>query len=86
MLWGGVSLTVWVAHNTSNLGLAESTDLTVQALEKVETSGEQLPSPTEIADAVRPVVVTGERGESVGRVSDEASDGVSVEAEEEGDE
>lgn len=49
---------VRVSDNASNLGLAASANLTVQTLNQVETSGEELPSPSEITDAVRPVLVS----------------------------
>lgn len=82
----GRSLTVWVAHDASDLGFAQCADFTIEPLEKVRTASEELPSPAEVTNTVRPVLITGEWREPVGCVSDEATHGVGVQTKEEGNE
>lgn len=77
---------VWVPDDTGDLGLTGGTDFTPQTLDKVETTGPELPSPTQVTDAMLPVVVTSEWRETLGGVTDEAADSMSVEGEEEWDE
>jgi hypothetical protein len=79
-------LTIRVPHNTGNLGLADSTDFTVEALQHVEAAGEELPSPAEVADTVVPVIISSKRRDGQRRITDEASNRVGVQSEEEGDE
>lgn len=74
---------VRVSDYASNLGLTASANLTVQTFDQVETSSEELPSPSEITNAVRPVLVSLKRRVSVDGVADEAADGVGVESQEE---
>lgn len=75
-----------VANNTGNFGLATGADLSPEALNKIEASGPEFPSPSEITNTVLPELVAGKRGDGVGSVADEASDSVGVESEEKGDE
>lgn len=66
--------------------LAAGADLAIEALEEVDAAGPKLPAPAEVADAVGPIGVPGEGREGLGRVADEAADGVGVKGQEEGDE
>jgi hypothetical protein len=75
-----------MANNASNLGLTASTNLTIQTFHKVESTSEELPSPSEITNAVLPVDVASKRRVGILAVSDKAADSVGVETEEEGDE
>lgn len=75
-----------MADDTGDFGLTASANLTIQALDKIEAAGPELPAPAQIPDTVLPVLVAGKGRNGVGGVTDEAADGVGVEAEEEGDE
>jgi hypothetical protein len=75
-----------VSDDTGDLGLANGTDFTVETLAQVEGAGPKLPSPTEVTNAVLPVLVSGEGGEALGGVAHKASDRVGIEGQEEGDE
>lgn len=75
-----------MADNTSNLGGTASADLTVETLNEIDTATKQFPSPTFVTDTVLPEDLTGERRESVGRVTDEAAHSMSVHAQQERDE
>jgi hypothetical protein len=72
--------------NSGNLGLADGADLAVQPLKEVETARPEFPSPTQIADAMFPVLVAGEWRDGVGCVTNETANRVGVEGEEERDE
>jgi hypothetical protein len=72
-----------VSHDASDFSLAECTNLTIETLKQISSSREELPSPTEITDAVRPVIVTSEGRKAIGSVSDEASHGMGVQSQEE---
>lgn len=71
--------------DTGNLGLTHGTDLAIQPLKEVESTGPELPSPTQVTDAMVPILFACKRRNGVGGVSDEAADGVGVECEEEWD-
>lgn len=79
-------LTIRVPDDTGDLGLAHSADLAVQPLHEVEAARPQFPPPTQVTDAMLPVLVAGEWREAVGCVADEAADCMGVQGEEEGDE
>lgn len=79
----GKNFTIRMSHNASDLGLAHRTDLTVETLDQVEASSEKLPSPSEITNAVSPVIVTGKWREGVAGISDEATYGMGIQSEEE---
>lgn len=72
-----------MSDNTSDLGLPASANFTVQTLNQVETSSPELPSPSEITDTVRPVLLSLKGRECIDRVADEAADGVGIESQEE---
>ena len=72
--------------DTGDLGVAKSTDLTVQTLDEIQATGPELPPPSEITDTYGPVRVARERRDWERGAAHEASDGVRVQAEEEGDE
>lgn len=75
-----------MSDNTGDLGFAARTNLTVETLDKVETTGPELPSPAEVTNAVLPVFTSGEGREGSGAVTDEAADGMGVETKHERDE
>jgi len=75
-----------VSDDTGDLGLADGTDFTVKTLAQVEGAGPKLPSPTEVTNAVLPVLVSGEGREALGGVAHKAADRVGIEGQEEGDE
>ena len=72
--------------DTGDLGLAHGADLAVQPLTKVEAAGPELPSPTQVTNAMLPVLVAGKRREAPRGVADEAANCVGVQGEEKGDE
>ena len=69
--------------NLDNFGLTTSTNFTVQTLKEVDSTSEELPSPTFVTNTMRPEVVACERRERLRRVTDEATNGVCVHAQEE---
>ena len=77
---------VGVPDHLGDLGFAAGADFPVDALDEVQTAAEELPPPALVADAVRPEHLAREGGVGGGRVTHEAAGGVSVHAEEEGDE
>ena len=77
---------VGVADHFGDPGFAASADLAVDALDEVEAAAEEFPAPAFVADAVGPEHLAREGGVGGGGVADEAACGVSVHAEEEGDE
>lgn len=79
-------LTIRMLDDTGDLGLADGTNLTVQTLKEVEAASPKLPSPTQVPNAVVPVILTSEGRNRGSRVTHEATNGVSVKAEEERDE
>jgi hypothetical protein len=70
--------------DTGDLGLAHGADLAIQPLAQVEGAGPQFPSPAQVTDAMRPVLVARERRVAIGRVSDETPNRVGVQGEEKG--
>lgn len=78
-------LTVWVANNLDDLGLASATNLTVEAIEEVKTTSHKLPSPSLVTNAVGPEVVVVEWRESWSGITDEAAGRMGVHAEQERD-
>lgn len=72
--------------DTGDPGLAQGADLAVEPLQEVEATGPKLPSPAQVANAVRPEFVTSKGRVRLGRVTDEAADRVGVKTEEEGNE
>jgi hypothetical protein len=81
----GHNLTVWVTNDLDNLGFTPAANLTVHAVEQVETAAYKLPSPTFVTNAVGPEVVMVERGEGGSGVTDKTAGGVGVHAEQERD-
>ena len=79
-------LTIRVADDAGDLGLATSADLAVQTLDEIGTTAKELPSPALVADAVVPVFCASKRRDGVGLVAHEAAHGVRVETQQEGDE
>lgn len=77
---------VGVTDDFCYFGWATRLDFTVDALAEVESSADQFPAPTFVADAVVPERGSGKRGVGVGRITDEAPSGVCVESQEERDE
>lgn len=75
-----------MSDDTSNLGLTTGTNLAIQTLNQVEATSEELPSPSEITNAVRPVLLTVKWRKSISGITNEAADSVGVESQEEGDE
>lgn len=76
---------VRVADDTGDLGFAAGADLTPETFNEIETTSPQLPSPAQVTDAVGPVIVSCERREALGSVTDEAADSVGVQSEEKRD-
>ena len=76
-------LTVRVADNLDDLGLATAADLAVETIDEVETASDKFPAPALVTDAVSPEVVVVEWRKGSGRVSDETARGVRVHANEE---
>ena len=74
-----------MANDAGDLSFPADTDLTPETLNQVQAARPELPPPTEVPDAMRPVLIAGEGGDRVGRVTDEAPDSMRVQAEEEGD-
>jgi len=54
-------LTIRMPNHASDLGLPDSSDLTVQTLAQVKAASPELPPPAEVADAELPVRRTSER-------------------------
>jgi hypothetical protein len=79
------TLTVWVAHNSDNLGVSSRPDLAIEAFPKVQSTSPQLPAPAFISYAVVPEVGFVKWRKWVGCVTDEAPGGMSIEREEERD-
>ena len=75
-----------MTDDLDNLGLASAANFTVQSVAVVETTTDELPTPTLVTNAVRPEVVARERRERQFGVTDEAANGVRVHGQEEGDE
>lgn len=74
-----------MANNTGDLGVTLGTDLAVQSFDQIEATGEQLPSPSQVTNAVVPVISTIEWRERKGCGADETSRGVGVETKQKGD-
>lgn len=75
-----------MADYSGDLRATLGTDFPVETLNQIKTTGEQLPSPSLITNAVLPEDLSCEGGERVGGITDEATNGVGVQAEEERDE
>jgi hypothetical protein len=80
---GCEKLTIWVAHDLDNLGLASAADLTVEAIAEVKTTAYKLPSPTLVTNAVSPEAFLVEWRERCSSVTNEAAGCVCVHAEQE---
>jgi hypothetical protein len=74
-----------VANDLDNLSLTPAADLSVKTVHKIQTTAEELPSPALVTNAVGPEVVVIERRKLWGCVTDEATSGVRVHAEQERD-
>jgi len=72
--------------DTGDLGLADGTNLTVQTLKEIEATCPELPSPSQIPNAVFPVILTGKGRNRGSGVAHEAANRVGVKADEERDE
>jgi hypothetical protein len=79
------SLTVWMADDLDDLSLTPATDLSVETVQEVKTTTEELPSPTFVTDAMGPEVVGVERRKGWSCVTDEAASCVRVHSEQERD-
>jgi hypothetical protein len=79
------SITVWVADDLDNLGLASAADLSVETVHEVQTAADKLPSPALVTNAVGPEVVVIERGKGRSCVTHEAASGMRVHAKQEWD-
>jgi hypothetical protein len=75
-----------VTNDLDDLGLAPAADLAVEAIEKVQETTDEFPSPAFISNAVVPEVVMIEWRKWVTSVSDEAASSMGVHAEQERDE
>lgn len=82
----GSKLTVGVADNARDLGLPALADLAIKTLNKVQPTSPELPPPAKVPDTVLPELGSRKGRDGVGRITDEATDSVRVQAEEEGDE
>lgn len=76
---------VGVSDDSGDLGLTAGSDLTPETLDQVETTGPELPSPSQVTDAVGPELITSKRRDGLGSVSHEASHGMGVETKEKRD-
>ena len=74
-----------MADDAGDLRFTHSTNFTVQPLNQVKTTGEQLPPPALVPNTVLPEVGAGKRRLGVRSVAHEAANGVGVEAKEERD-
>ena len=81
-----ILLTVWVANDLDNLGLAPATNLTVQTVHEVQAAAYKLPSPSLVTNAVGPEVVVIKGRKGLCSVTHEAAGCVCVHAEQERDE
>jgi hypothetical protein len=70
-----------MTNDTDNLGFSAGPDLTIDSLDKVETTSPKLPSPSLISNAMPPEVGLIEWREGHSGVTHEATSGVSVETE-----
>lgn len=75
-----------MTDDTSNLGLTTGSNFTIQTLDEIDGTAEKLPSPALVTNAVLPENVTSERRHPICSVTDEATDGMRVHAQHEGDE
>lgn len=76
---------VRMANNLNDLSGAPTADLTVQAVDEIQTASDKLPSPALVTDAVRPEVIVVEGRESRCCITNEAARCVGVHAEQERD-
>ena len=74
-----------MSHDFDDLGLAARSYLAVQSFTQINSSTDELPSPTLIANAVAPEILAGERGVRLDTVANEAARGVRVHCQQEGD-
>lgn len=81
-----IKLTIRMTNDLGDLRLSSCSNLTVQPLNQVETTGPEFPSPTLIPNAVIPEWFACERREWIYAVSHEAASGVGIHGEEEWDE
>lgn len=72
-----------MADHARDLGVLGRTNLTVQALAQVKTTGPQLPTPSLVTDAVLPENVASQWREWPSCVTHETANGVGVESEHE---
>lgn len=75
-----------MSDDTGDLSLTDGTDLTVETLAQVETSGPELPSPAQVTNAELPVLVAGKGGIALRGRSDEAANRVGIQTKEKRDE
>jgi hypothetical protein len=78
--------TVRMSHDFDDLRLAARSYLAVQSFTKINTSTDELPSPTLVANAVVPEVLAGKWRIRIRAVADETSSGMRVHCQQERDE
>ena len=75
-----------MSDNLDDLGLPARANLTVETIHEVQTTAEKFPSPSFVTDAVGPEVLSGEGRKWSSSITDEATSGVGVHAEQKGNE
>lgn len=69
-----------------DFGVSTSADFSIQSLKEIEATSPQFPPPALVPNAMGPELGAGKWRKGIGSVSHEAADGMSIHAEEKGDE